>query len=194
MDSLLMKEDLSYAVLVMLQKLTPVERALFILREVLGYEHKEIAGVLNKSEANCRKMYSRIKQNLQQEHLKASPDQEVVEHLVACFIQASETGDFNPFIQQLAPDALLFSDGGGKVRAAIRPIVSKERISAFFHGIAAKGSLAGESRSLWVNGNKGFVLLRGGIPIIVISFEWNCHNQIQTLYMIVNPEKLKLHD
>lgn len=151
-EKLVREETLSYALLVVLEQLTPVERAVFILREALAYDYRDIAACLDKSEANCRKIFSRAKQKVQQE--SAYPPKAVgwEEPLVAKFLQAANTGDFHEVIDLLTEDAVLMSDGGGKVRAALRPIQTRARVFAFLQGIATKGSFAGENRLAAING------------------------------------------
>lgn len=193
------EETVSYAMLVMLQQLSPVERAVFLLREVLAYDYKEIAEMLEKSEANCRKIYSRIKPKI--DPLSASEERKTVSSLksahsdmfVSAFLQASRTGDFKPFVHLLVDDAMLVSDGGGKVRAALYPIMGKERIRAFLEGIHGKGSFSGELRPVRINGDAGLLLIRDGMPRIALCFERadGLTLAADRVYIISNPDKLR---
>lgn len=193
------EEIVSYAVLVMLQQLSPVERAVFVLREVLAYDYKEIAGILGKTEAGCRKIYSRLQPKLAPEpgsdRLKAvsSVTPADASLLVAAFLQASRTGDFQPFIHLLVDDAVLVSDGGGKVRAAIRPILGRDRVLAFLEGISGKGSFQGELRPARINGEAGLLLVRDGILQAAVCFGWadGGTSRWKTIYLISNPDKLQ---
>jgi RNA polymerase sigma-70 factor (ECF subfamily) len=149
--------------LVVLQQLSPVERAVFLLREVLDYDYREIASILDKSEANCRKIYSRVKPKIQQEAPYASkPAGDEVGGVVQSFLHASQTGDFGPFVHWLADQAVLINDGGGKRRSARLPILGKVRVRKFLEGIWRKGSLQGELRPVVINGQQGLLLVRGG--------------------------------
>ncbi|MCR8643421.1 RNA polymerase sigma factor SigJ [Paenibacillus sp. N1-5-1-14] len=184
------QENFGYALLVLMEKLTPLERAVFVLRESLGYEYEEIAEILNKSEAACRKIFSRAKAKLDPNFIpKASPQD--AERFVHAFAKAVTSGEFKPFINLLTEDSVLLSDGGGKIRAAIFPIKGKDRVAAFFEGIGSKGSLDGEVQIVTVSGQVGVLITRKDLPPKVICFQPNSEgNQIQSVYLIVNPEKL----
>lgn len=192
MGSLVQEETISYAFLVLLQELSAVERAVFILREVLGYEYDEVAEMLQKSEANCRKIYSRAKAKIS----NAPEEDEITlgetEPLVQKFLQAVDTGNFQDFVSLLMEDAVLVSDGGGKVRAALQPIYGSQRIAAFFEGIRTKGSLQGQWLPTVINGQMGLVLKQEQHIIMVILFEkGEGQEQAGHMYLIRNPDKLK---
>jgi RNA polymerase sigma-70 factor (ECF subfamily) len=185
-------ETINYAFLVLLQKLSAMERAVFILRDVLGYEYGEIAEMLQKSEGNCRKIYSRAKSKIGHDEEGSSRVIGETGPLTQLFLQAVNTGDFNALVTMLREDAVLVSDGGGKRRAAIRPILGKERIFAFFTGIVAKGSLRGEWRPLTINCQAGLLLKQQGKPAYLICFNWHAESeQAKEVYLYVNPEKLE---
>lgn len=192
MGSLVQEETISYAFLVLLQELSAVERAVFVLREVLGYEYDEVADMLQKSEANCRKIYSRAKAKIS----KPPEDDEITlgetEPLVQKFLQAVDTGNFQDFVALLMEDAVLVSDGGGKVRAALQPIYGSQRIAAFFEGIGTKGSLQGQWLPRVINGQMGLILKQEQYLIMVILFEKGARQeQAGHMYLIRNPDKLK---
>ncbi|NOU95192.1 RNA polymerase sigma-70 factor [Paenibacillus sp. LMG 31456] len=194
-EQVVQEETVSYALLVVLQQLNPVERAVFLLREVLMYEYSEIADMVDKSEANCRKIYSRVKPKIQQEVGETSSSsigiRDKVE-LVSSFLLASKTGDFGAFVHLLTDEAVLISDGGGKRRAAIFPITGKSRIQAFLEGIQGKNSFQGELRPTNINGEPGLLLVREDIPQLAICFRAALdHSAIQAIYFVVNPDKLK---
>ncbi|ASB91549.1 RNA polymerase sigma-70 factor [Bacillus sonorensis] len=184
-------EMISYALLVVMSRLNPVERAVFMFREVFGYNYKEISSIIEKSEANCRKIYSRIKHKVSGELSAVSKPKE--EHQLAeLFIASTKAGDFDDFARRLAEEAVLYTDGGGKVRSAIRPIYGRSRIYAFFKGIASKGRLAGHLRYVSINGQRGVLIERNKRPIYAICFAWSPkRDKIQHVYIISNPDKLK---
>ncbi|MFD0680495.1 MULTISPECIES: RNA polymerase sigma-70 factor [unclassified Paenibacillus] len=194
-EQVVQEETVSYALLVVLQQLNPVERAVFLLREVLLYEYSEIADILDKTETNCRKIYSRVKPKIQQEMEDPLSSSNSISHkkdLVNSFLHASRTGDFASFVHLLADEAVLISDGGGKRRAAIFPITGRERIQAFLEGIQGKNSFGGELRPIAINGEPGLLLVRDGDPQLAICFRAAPqHSAIQTIYFVVNPDKLK---
>ncbi|WP_299091903.1 hypothetical protein [uncultured Metabacillus sp.] len=115
-----------------------------------------------------------------------------VDLIAESFIKASVTGNFEEFIDLLTEDVVLISDGGGKVPAALNPIVNKQRVSAFLKGITAKGSFIGEVLPVIVNGQKGILQVKEGHPDKVICFELDSQQKtIQRIFIIRNPDKLK---
>ncbi|WP_259617099.1 RNA polymerase sigma-70 factor [Paenibacillus doosanensis] len=191
-EQLVRDENVSYALLVMLQQLTPAERAVFLLREVLDYDYAQMADILGKSEANCRKILSRAKQKMNPEAVSAAPKGNENGEFAKAFLAGSRTGNFRPFVHMLIEQATLISDGGGKVRAAIFPIYGKERIQAFLEGIYSKGSLSGELRQAIINGDHGLVLIEQNKPRIAVCFKafHGKTKDIEHVYLISNPDKL----
>ncbi|MHA6481406.1 RNA polymerase sigma factor SigJ [Paenibacillus sp. strain BS8-2] len=193
------QENMTYVMLVMLERLTAVERAVFLLRETLDFDYGEIADIVQKSAANCRKIFGRAKEKLQasatMEHegidSTAEGNEEQAWAFAKAFIQAAETGNSTALVDMLAHDAVLVSDGGGKAHAAINPIEGGERIAAFFTGIARKGTLGDRFLQVDVNGQPGIVVIRNGEPAKVMVFEWNAEKRISQIYIIVNPDKLE---
>ncbi|PEE37403.1 RNA polymerase sigma-70 factor [Bacillus pseudomycoides] len=191
LDKVLSDETVSYAFLVLLDQLSPVERAVFVLREAFAYNYEDIAGMLEKTEVNCRKIYSRAKRKLQNDMLVPLENTEHVDLLAKTFIKASMTGNFEKFIDILTEDVVLVTDGGGKVISALNPIVNKQRVSAFLKGISAKGSFIGELLPVMVNGQKGILQVKEGHPIKVICFELDSKQKnIRRIFIVSNPDKL----
>lgn len=190
LELIVKQETLSYAILVLLERLSVVERAVYVLREVLGYSYEEIAETVHKSVTNCRKIYSRAQKKLQSELPSASIDRARENELAQIFVQASQTGSFDRFIQMLAEDAVLVMDGGGIVRAALRPIIGQQRIEALLQGIAPKGYFAGHLRAIQANGRIGMLLVRENKPVLVVCFGWDQQQRINRVFMLSNPEKL----
>lgn len=190
LDRLLREEQISYAFMVLLERLTPDERTVFVLRESFALEYEEIADILGKSAVACRKLLSRARQKVKTEHEVTPADETAVAKWTSEFLKAAKTGDFAPLLEVIREDAVLITDGGGKVRAALNPIFSKERIIAFWQGIQAKGSLQGELVPTQINGEIGLVHYRDGRVIHVILFEGDAQGRIRRFYMISNPEKI----
>ncbi|HTG70405.1 MAG TPA: RNA polymerase sigma-70 factor [Candidatus Udaeobacter sp.] len=185
-------ESISYALLVMLEKLSAVERAVFILRESLQYEYGEIAACLQKSEANCRKIFSRAKDKLQQERSSLPVNSVKAEPFVATFIEAAASGNFGKLVTLLTEEAVLISDGGGKVRAAIFAINSRDRVMAFLQGVIPKTFLGDAQQIAVVNGQAGIIIMKDGKPRSVISFQLDESRQrAQRIFVMLNPNKLK---
>ncbi|WP_171630609.1 RNA polymerase sigma factor SigJ [Paenibacillus plantarum] len=190
--SLIQDETISYAFLVLLQELSAVERAIFVLREVLGYDYEEVSDMLQKTEANCRKIYSRAKSKINE--ISDEEDERSLgetEPLVKEFLHAVGTGNFHDFVQLLMEDAVMVSDGGGKASAAVHPIFGKERIAAFFEGVQTKGALEGDWLTVTFNGQSGLILVKDESPLMIILFELAAGRQHSNhLYVIRNPDKL----
>ncbi|WP_138753772.1 RNA polymerase sigma-70 factor [Paenibacillus sinopodophylli] len=185
-------ESISYALLVMLEQLTAVERAAFILRESLAYEYDEIAACLQKTEANCRKIVSRAKEKLQKDREQLPANTAEAQPLVTAFIEAAASGDFNKLVALLTEEAALISDGGGKVRAAIFTIISRERVIAFLKGVIPKAFLGDGHQFTVVNGQAGVIIKLDGMPRSVISFQLDTAGKhIERIFVQLNPDKLK---
>ncbi|SEU10809.1 sigma-70 family RNA polymerase sigma factor [Paenibacillus sp. NFR01] len=196
LNRMLRRERLGYALLVLLQNCTPQERAVFVLRESLGYEYADIAAALNKTEAACRKIFSRAAAKLghrpEPEEGEASLDAKM-EAFLQSFAQALGSGRIESFIPLLTDDAVLLGDGGGIVRSALNPILSRKRVFAFLAGIHRKGSLTGELRPAEISGQRGLLLVRDGKPPIAIVLEPDEQFEaVRAVYLITNPEKLTL--
>jgi RNA polymerase sigma-70 factor, ECF subfamily len=186
-------ETLSFAFMVMLEKLSPVERAIFVLREAFQYNYGEIAEFLGKSEANCRKIFSRAKQKVDLSDQMSSPIKlEKENRLVKKFVAAFTKGNVEELVNLLTEDVIYFSDGGGKARTAYRPIYTRKRVLAFIRGIISKGYAGIQTSLTTVNGHLGAVITKEsrliGILCIQIEQETGLINQI---YTVVNPDKLK---
>ncbi|MDD9271132.1 RNA polymerase sigma-70 factor [Paenibacillus sp. GCM10023248] len=194
------KESLSTAYLLLLQQLSWVERAVFLLREVLQYEYEEIADIVGKNSVNCRQIFHRAKSAIsassggREESAGDLPQRPQVSEqtgaLVEQFVQALASGNMTKLLSIVKADAVLYSDGGGKVRAAVRPIEGAERIAMFLFGVMAKAP-AGFSYTLsTVNGQLGIVSYQDGHPNTVTTFHI-ADGRIAAVYLVVNPDKLR---
>lgn len=191
LQTVVLEDTISYAFLVLLDRLTPVERAVFILREAFEYDYGDIAEILGKTALGCRKIYSRLKRRIQDEPPAELPASAQSEQLVMRFLHATATGDMEGLVSILSEDIVLYTDGGGKVSAAINPISTSKRVIAFILGLAAKGEADGEVRLVKVNGQIGFVLIsaKRSSPYVV-SLDIR-DNRIHRVYMVCNPDKLR---
>jgi RNA polymerase sigma factor (sigma-70 family) len=191
LQTIVLEDTISYAFLVLLDRLTPIERAVFILREAFEYDYRDIAHFVSKTELGCRKIYSRLKRKIQDE-----PTAELIasahsEQLVLRFLHATATGDMEGLFAMLSQDIVLYSDGGGKVMAAIKPIASSQRVLAFIQGLISKGDGVGAVRLVKVNGQLGFVLSSPSEPFpTVVSLAFR-DDRVQRIYLIRNPDKLR---
>ncbi|ASS97437.1 RNA polymerase [Peribacillus simplex NBRC 15720 = DSM 1321] len=191
LDKVVTDETVAYAFLVLLEQLSPVERAVFVLREAFTYSYEDIAEMLEKNEVNCRKIYSRAKRKLQNDRPVHPEDTKHVDILAKKFIKASATGNFEEFLDLLTEDVVLVTDGGGKVLSALNPIVTKQRVSSFLKGVSAKGGFIGELLPVMVNGQEGILQMKEGKPIKVICFELDPKQKnIRKIFIVSNPDKL----
>ncbi|CAM3444967.1 sigma-70 family RNA polymerase sigma factor [Paenibacillus lupini] len=193
LESVIQHEQLGYALLVLLQTCTPPERAVFVLRESFGYDYAEIAALLDKSEAACRKIFSRASAKIGHSSTienKTSLD-DSMNRFVQSFSQAIHTGRLDSFIHLLTDNAVLLTDGGGIVRSALNPIMGPQRIVAFFDGIAKKGAFEGTWQSASISGQQGLLLMHNNQIVKAYVFEPDEQsNKIRAIYVISNPEKL----
>lgn len=185
-----LSDSLTMAFMFMLECLGPVERAVFLLREAFDYDYAEIASIVGKSEANCRQMLSRaraqLKPRAEPPHL---PDEEA-HQLVEQFLAASATGDVEKLLSMLTEDAVIYSDGGGRVRAAGRPIVCADHVSRFLAGVWPRLPLDTEWRPARINQQLGFLMLSQSEVYGVCSFQFASAG-ISHIYLVLNPEKLR---
>ena len=183
-----MKESLSTAYLLLLEQLSETERAVFLLREVLEYDYNLIAEVVGKSSSNCRQIFHRAKKAIGN-HTNAQSSPPKASALTEQFVSAVVSGNVSKLLSLLAVDAKLLSDGGGKTKAALVPIMGSERISRFYMGIMAKAKEDFSFKYTIVNGEPGIVLYAEQRVFGVLSFQIK-NDLIQTIYWVVNPDKL----
>lgn len=187
------QEALSFAFLLLMEKLNPVERAVFILREVLGYDYKKISQIIDKSEPNCRKIFSRVKNQLPFKEEYAGKPEPKNKEMIQAFVSALYQGNIQRVEELLDREVTLYSDGGGNVYAALKPIISKDLVTRFILNIIRQNQNIDKPpviKMVNVNGGCG-LLVKGKDDILtVISFRVK-NNQISDIYIVRNPEKLK---
>ena len=183
-------ESLSMAFLVLLESLNPVERAVFILREVFDYDYGEISRILEKSEDNCRQIAHRARQSVaaRRPRYERSPEQE--ERLTERFVEACTSGDMEGLVELLSEDVILWSDGGGKVAAAPYPIHGPERVARFLLGVLRTVPPGFSARTTRVNGGPGVVGYVDGRPTGVVALDI-ADGRLRGVRIVVNPEKLR---
>lgn len=182
-------DDLSTAFLLLLERLTPVERAVFLLRESFDFSYREIADILGRTEAACRQIERRARKRLGGEARPRPADPAEHDRLLAGFLQATRDGDLQGMLDLLAQDAVLYSDGGGKAHAARQPIHGADRIARFLVGLRTKAQGEVEVRPALVNGRTGaLVFLDGELRnVVTLLVE---EGRIRNVYIVVNPDKL----
>jgi RNA polymerase sigma-70 factor (ECF subfamily) len=185
-----LQESVSLAFLILLEQLQPFERAVFLLREVFGYEFAEIAAMLGKTEAACRRSFSRAKLHLQEHRPRfpASPDTH--RQLLTGFFQAVQGGDMANLTDLLADEVTLWADGGGKVRgAATRPVLGRDAVTRFILGTRRFWPEGARGEIEEVNGQAALVVHVGDQAFTVLTIEEE-QGRIQTIRILANPEKL----
>ena len=185
-----MVDSLSMAFLVVLESLSPVERAVFLLRDVFGYGFEEIAGIVGKNEANCRQLLVRARRRVREGRRRFDADPAHHDQLVRRFVAACTSGRVDPLVELLAADAVIYTDGGGSVRAATRPVRGRQRVATFLYRILRRHLTDIEMGAEDINGRRGFVVIRGGCVVVAGSLEILAA-EIQEILWVVNPAKLR---
>jgi RNA polymerase sigma-70 factor (ECF subfamily) len=183
-------EQISLAVLVMLERLNPVERAVLLLRDAFDLDYGEIADVVGKSPGNVRQIARRARGHVGEVGRRAAqPTPDYDQRLIGAFMEAVSTGDLERLTGLLAADAIMWSDGGGVVRAARKPIHSAQNVGRFFIGVARKMPPGVAFAWVRVNGEPGLLVATPEGPIAVVAFEIG-DGLIVGVRVVSNPEKL----
>ncbi|MCX5192601.1 RNA polymerase sigma-70 factor [Streptomyces sp. NBC_00249] len=183
-------ESVSTAMLVVLETLTPVERAVFVLREVFGYSHAEIADVLDRPEPTVRQISHRARRHVQDRRTLYDSDAAQREQVTARFMKACAGGDLNAVLELLAPDVTAWSDGGGKVSAAIRPLYGPDHVGRWLVGIVKKPAMTDVRMTpAVINGELGLLALAGDIPIASVTYDLE-GGLLRNIRFQINPDKL----
>lgn len=190
-DELLARhESISMAFLLLLETLSPVERAVFLLREVFDYDYDAIAQIVGKSEANCRQLHSRAKKHIHSGRPRFTPSPQEQQQLVGKLFAAMHVGDSDAFAALLAEDVELRSDGGGKAAAAIHPLQGRETVMRFLLGLYSRRPPNTTAELSEVNSAPALVVRVDGKVDNVMSFEINGVS-ISAIRIVRNPEKLR---
>ena len=184
-------EDVSVAFLLALQRLSPLERAVFLLHEVFDADYAAIAAALGRSEAACRQLATRARAHVRDARPRFSASEDELVRLATAIMGAARSGDTAALTAMLAEDAVLISDGGGKRPAALRPIVGRADVVALIEGLRARGGLApaGELRMARINGYPGAIISTAD-GLQTITFEPDGAGRIAAIFIVRNPDKL----
>jgi RNA polymerase sigma-70 factor (TIGR02957 family) len=187
-------ESVSVAMLVVLESLTPEERAVFVLREVFDFGYPEIAAALGRSEPAVRQIAHRARGHVQARRPRFQVDQDRQRAVTARFLAAAVGGDIDGLLEVLAPDVTLTTDGGGRVRAALRPIRGADKVARALAGFAGRpyeGLTLGEMtmEQAEINGEPGALIMGGGRVIAAGTFTV-VDGRIAAIQVVANPEKL----
>jgi RNA polymerase sigma-70 factor (ECF subfamily) len=184
-------DDLSFALLLALDRLSPMERAAFLLHDVFDTPFSEIAAMLGRSEAACRQLATRARRAVRNE--RPSPAATPANHarLLSAFSEAAKSGDVGRLVELLCQDAVAITDGGGRKTAALKPIMGADRIARFFIGVAAlNASHDIRIEPATINGAFGALLYRDGELDQTVSMAID-GERIAAIYIIRNPDKLR---
>jgi RNA polymerase sigma-70 factor, ECF subfamily len=184
-------ESLSTAFLVLLERLTPTQRAAFLLREVFGFEYAELARMLDTTAANARQLVRRAKQQIASGRPRFASDHGAAGRLAERFLTACTGGDLDALLELLSADAVAYADGGGKFAAARRPIVGAARVARFVASVVSKWRAAGEVRVAAVNGGIGLLLHASGRLRAVLTIGAADAERVGSVFIVVNPDKLR---
>jgi RNA polymerase sigma-70 factor (ECF subfamily) len=183
--------SLSMAFLMLLERLTPLERAVFLLREVFDYEYAEVAGIVGQREANCRQILRRAKQHISVDRPRFTASPERQQRLLRQFLETTAHGDMQQLIALLSEDVILYTDGGGKATAVPNPIYGPQRIARFFLRASKKLMPKDVVRRLAeINGQTGVVVYHHGRVFGVLTIDV-VGERIQNIYIVRNPDKLE---
>ena len=183
-------ESVSMAMLVVLETLSPDERAVFVLREVFGFGHDEIAAAVGRSVAAVRQMAHRAREHVQSRRKRFDPvDPQVSAEITSRFFTAAATGDLDGLMAMLAPDVAWTADSDGKVSAARRPVLGADRVARLVLGFARMAGAEGRVEPAFYNSAPAMVLYLGEHLEGVVTFEV-AHGRITNFYAMRNPEKL----
>ncbi|MGS2648373.1 RNA polymerase sigma factor SigJ [Streptosporangium sp. LJ11] len=188
-DQMMLQDSVSMGVLTVMETITPAERVVFVLHDVFGMPFTEIAEVAGRSPAACRQLAVSARRRLAGERARPANDAERHREVISAFRQACEGGDIDALVATLDHGVVVHSDGGGKVHAALRPVVGAQKVARLFLGLLRKqpDMELGEED---VNGRPGAVIRRGGVAVAVIATD--TRGEVLTrIWMVVNPDKLR---
>ena len=188
-DQLSLADDVSIALMHMLERLKPEERTAFLLHEAFDYDYGELSSLLGKTEAACRQIVSRAKRRVSEDRPRFRADAAEHERLAEAFAAALASATPDALLACLTPDAVLYSDGGGKAAAALNPIYSAEHIARFLFGIAKKFDVPTDTHPIRLSGRPGFALIYEGKLHSLMSADVS-EGRITSIYLMRNPDKL----
>jgi RNA polymerase sigma-70 factor (TIGR02957 family) len=188
-------ESVSLAMLVVLESLTPEERAVFVLHEVFGFGHAEIAAAIGRTDASVRQLMHRAREHVQARRPRFDVDAGHQREVTQRFLAAAAGGDIDQLMTVLAPDVTLLSDGGGKAKAPLRPITGAAKVARFLAAISAQPYMGIDVSDMTaevaeINGGLGTLITAGGRPIAAVTTVI-AGDRITAIQLVANPDKLR---
>lgn len=187
-DTLAVAERLSMALLVTLERLNPVERAVLLLRDVFDCDYADIADVVDKSPANCRQIASRARERVG-DPARSRPLEDEQRRLATAYAAAITSGDVDGLARILADDVVLWSDGGGKARAARHLLAGRDRVANFLVSVSQQAPEGTVADLVEINGSMGWLATAGDLVVATISFDID-DALITGIRVVLNPDKL----
>jgi RNA polymerase sigma factor (sigma-70 family) len=190
-------DSLSMAFLVLLEALSPVERAVFMLREAFGYDYQAVARITGKTEVNCRQIFARARQRIAaggqaRDGAPAQARRAEGEELARRFFEAAAGGDMDALLGMLAPDVVFHGDGGGKAQAVGQPLAGRQQVLRLMGGLFRRARVIGAYvRLAWVNGRPGAVSYDAEGRVINVMELDIADGMVQAIRSVVNPDKLR---
>ena len=181
--------DVSFALVAVLERLSPLERVVFVLRNAFDFTFREIAPVVERDEAACRKIFSRARARVREERPRFNVERERHRALLQSFTEAARGGDKAKLVSLLAEDVALHGDGGGKVMANKRPVIGRDAVAQFVIATTRTVPSAAALDEIELNGAPGLVLRTAGRPLLAILIETDGEH-IHSVFAVANPDKL----
>jgi RNA polymerase sigma-70 factor (ECF subfamily) len=188
-ENVVLADSVSTAMLLVLEALSPVERAVFVLSEAFGYSHAEIAGFTGRSDASVRQIAHRARQAVGARRHRYDTDPEVRQQVTERFLAACLGGDLNALMKVLAPDVILVSDGGGFTGAPRKPIHGTVYVARAIVVLSKRRPAGSTAQVLQVNGGPGIVIYSGRTPVLALTLHL-ADGAIKEMHVVSNPEKL----
>ncbi|MFV9427617.1 RNA polymerase sigma-70 factor [Rhodococcus aetherivorans] len=188
-DEVDLAESVSTAMLLVLETLTPVERAVFVMREVFGFEYGRIAETVDRTESAVRQIAHRAREHVHARQRRFTPAGDETDRVVAAFLTAATTGDLDGLLSLLAPDVRYLADGGGKVNAARVPVLGSAKVARLFLGLVRHPLPDMTIEPAVVNSMPGVLVYSAGVLDMVLHFEID-GGLVTGVYVVRNPDKL----
>lgn len=183
-------DSLSVAFLLLLERLAPSDRAVFLLHEVFDYDYQEVGQIVGKSAAACRQIVHRARERIVAGRPRFAAPADQVARMTEQFRQTCEAGDMEGLLALLAEDVTLVTDGGGKAAAARKVVTGAQQVARFIFGVMQKAHGPLTAKMVTINGQSGLITYMDGHPVSTLTLDIH-DGQIVTFFIVVNPEKLR---